>query len=142
MPDPPGAGVRGTAHGPHVPPRHVRLGSQRPQRPAPCTPQHVASGHHAVRRRLRPAHQDAGKVTEVRRPSLPQGRKAVRATGRRTGWRDLRPRVVHQYGDEGRHPLDHRVSVTLERLPVSERVRWFWCGQQLCNDPGYDWRMW
>src|SRR5262249_6169428 len=23
---------------------------------------------------------------------------------------------------------------------VSARVSWFWCGQRLFNDPGYDWR--
>jgi hypothetical protein len=22
---------------------------------------------------------------------------------------------------------------------VTDRVRWFWCGPQLCGDPGYDW---
>jgi hypothetical protein len=25
---------------------------------------------------------------------------------------------------------------------VTNRVSWFWCGQQLFNDPGYDWRAW
>jgi len=25
---------------------------------------------------------------------------------------------------------------------VTARVSWFWCGQQLFNDPGYDWRAW
>jgi hypothetical protein len=25
---------------------------------------------------------------------------------------------------------------------VTDRVSWFWCGQQLFNDPGYDWRAW
>jgi hypothetical protein len=25
---------------------------------------------------------------------------------------------------------------------VTDWVSWFWCGQQLVNDPGYDWRVW
>jgi len=25
---------------------------------------------------------------------------------------------------------------------VTDRVSWFWCGQQLFDDPGYDWRPW
>ena len=25
---------------------------------------------------------------------------------------------------------------------VTNRVSWFWCGQQLFHDPGYDWRAW
>jgi hypothetical protein len=25
---------------------------------------------------------------------------------------------------------------------VTERVSWFWCGQRLFTDPGYDWRTW
>jgi hypothetical protein len=25
---------------------------------------------------------------------------------------------------------------------VTERVRWFWCGQRLLDDPGYDWTDW
>jgi len=25
---------------------------------------------------------------------------------------------------------------------VSDRVSWFWCGQRLCGDPGYDWSGW
>jgi hypothetical protein len=25
---------------------------------------------------------------------------------------------------------------------VTDRVSWFWCGQQLFNDPGYDWCVW
>ena len=25
---------------------------------------------------------------------------------------------------------------------VSARVSWFWCGQRLFNDPGYDWSTW
>jgi hypothetical protein len=25
---------------------------------------------------------------------------------------------------------------------VTDRVSWFWCGQQLFSDPGYDWRPW
>jgi hypothetical protein len=25
---------------------------------------------------------------------------------------------------------------------VTDRVSWFWCGQRLFNDPGYDWSMW
>ncbi len=25
---------------------------------------------------------------------------------------------------------------------VSDRVSWFWCGQRLFDDPGYDWRDW
>ena len=25
---------------------------------------------------------------------------------------------------------------------VTDRVSWFWCGQRLFNDPGYDWRTW
>ena len=25
---------------------------------------------------------------------------------------------------------------------VTDRVSWCWCGQQLFNDPGYDWRAW
>jgi hypothetical protein len=25
---------------------------------------------------------------------------------------------------------------------VTNRVSWFWYGQQLFNDPGYDWRAW
>jgi hypothetical protein len=25
---------------------------------------------------------------------------------------------------------------------VTDRVSWFWCGQRLFNDPGYDWRAW
>lgn len=25
---------------------------------------------------------------------------------------------------------------------VTDRVSWFWCGQQLFNDPGYDWSAW
>jgi hypothetical protein len=29
-----------------------------------------------------------------------------------------------------------------EHWPVTDRVRWFWCGQRLCNDPGSDWRIW
>jgi hypothetical protein len=24
----------------------------------------------------------------------------------------------------------------------TDRVSWFWCGQQLCKDPGYDWQAW
>src|SRR5262245_1861152 len=29
-----------------------------------------------------------------------------------------------------------------EQWTVTDRVSWFWCGQQLFNDPGYDWSMW
>jgi hypothetical protein len=29
-----------------------------------------------------------------------------------------------------------------EQWTVTDRVSWFWCGQQLCNDPGYDWSVW
>ena len=25
---------------------------------------------------------------------------------------------------------------------VTNRVSWFWCGQWLFDDPGYDWRVW
>ena len=25
---------------------------------------------------------------------------------------------------------------------VPDRVSWFWCGQRLFDDPGYDWRDW
>jgi len=25
---------------------------------------------------------------------------------------------------------------------VTGRVSWFWCGQRLCDDPGYDWSGW
>jgi len=25
---------------------------------------------------------------------------------------------------------------------VTDRVSWFWCGQHLVNDPGYDWSVW
>ena len=25
---------------------------------------------------------------------------------------------------------------------VTDRVSWFWCGQRLFNDPGYDWTDW
>jgi hypothetical protein len=25
---------------------------------------------------------------------------------------------------------------------VTDRVSWFWCGQQLFKDPGYDWSAW
>jgi hypothetical protein len=25
---------------------------------------------------------------------------------------------------------------------ATDRVSWFWCGQRLCHDPGYDWRAW
>jgi hypothetical protein len=25
---------------------------------------------------------------------------------------------------------------------VTDRVSWFWCGQRLFNDPGYDWSAW
>ena len=25
---------------------------------------------------------------------------------------------------------------------VTDRVSWFWCGQRLCDDPGYDWTAW
>jgi hypothetical protein len=25
---------------------------------------------------------------------------------------------------------------------VTDRVSWFWCGQRLLNDPGYDWSPW
>ena len=25
---------------------------------------------------------------------------------------------------------------------VTDRVSWFWCGQRLFDDPGYDWRTW
>jgi hypothetical protein len=25
---------------------------------------------------------------------------------------------------------------------VTDRVSWFWCGQRLFHDPGYDWRTW
>jgi hypothetical protein len=25
---------------------------------------------------------------------------------------------------------------------VTDRVSWFWCGQRLFTDPGYDWRAW
>ena len=25
---------------------------------------------------------------------------------------------------------------------VTDRVSWFWCGQRLFDDPGYDWRNW
>jgi hypothetical protein len=25
---------------------------------------------------------------------------------------------------------------------VTDRVSWFWCGQRLLNDPGYDWSVW
>jgi Transposase DDE domain len=29
-----------------------------------------------------------------------------------------------------------------EQWTVTDRVSWFWCGQQLFNDPGYDWSAW
>ena len=29
-----------------------------------------------------------------------------------------------------------------EQWTVTDRVSWFWCGQRLFNDPGYDWRAW
>jgi hypothetical protein len=25
---------------------------------------------------------------------------------------------------------------------VTDRISWFWCGQRLFDDPGYDWRAW
>jgi hypothetical protein len=25
---------------------------------------------------------------------------------------------------------------------VTDRGSWFWCGQRLCDDPGYDWTDW
>jgi hypothetical protein len=25
---------------------------------------------------------------------------------------------------------------------VTDRGSWFWCGQRLCADPGYEWRSW
>jgi hypothetical protein len=25
---------------------------------------------------------------------------------------------------------------------VTDRISWFWCGQQLFTDPGYDWSGW
>ena len=25
---------------------------------------------------------------------------------------------------------------------VTDRVRWFWCGQRLFDDPGYEWSGW
>jgi hypothetical protein len=28
------------------------------------------------------------------------------------------------------------------RWTVTDRVSWFWCGQRLFDDPGYDWRNW
>jgi hypothetical protein len=28
------------------------------------------------------------------------------------------------------------------RWTVTDRVSWFWCGQQLFHDPGYDWSAW
>jgi hypothetical protein len=30
----------------------------------------------------------------------------------------------------------------LSSWTVTDRVRWCWCGQRLCNDPGDDWRAW
>src|SRR5215468_6380790 len=29
-----------------------------------------------------------------------------------------------------------------EQWTVTDRVSWFWCGQRLFNDPGYDWSTW
>jgi DDE family transposase len=29
-----------------------------------------------------------------------------------------------------------------DQWTVTDRVSWFWCGQQLFNDPGYDWSAW
>jgi hypothetical protein len=29
-----------------------------------------------------------------------------------------------------------------EQWTVTDRVSWFWCGQRLFNDPGYDWSVW
>src|SRR3989454_1022717 len=29
-----------------------------------------------------------------------------------------------------------------EQWTVTDRVSWFWCGQRLFNDPGYDWSPW
>ena len=29
-----------------------------------------------------------------------------------------------------------------EQWTVTDRVSWFWCGQRLLNDPGYDWSGW
>ena len=29
-----------------------------------------------------------------------------------------------------------------EQWTVTDQVSWFWCGQRLLNDPGYDWRGW
>jgi hypothetical protein len=29
-----------------------------------------------------------------------------------------------------------------EQWTVTDRVSWFWCGQRLFNDPGYDWSAW
>jgi hypothetical protein len=29
-----------------------------------------------------------------------------------------------------------------EQWTVTDRVSWFWCGQRLLNDPGYDWSVW
>src|SRR5262249_28046440 len=44
--------------------------------------------------------------------------------------------------------LGQRVSADPEAQPrraqwtVTDRVSWFWCGQRLFADPGYDWRGW
>jgi hypothetical protein len=29
-----------------------------------------------------------------------------------------------------------------EQWTVTDRVSWFWCGQRVFNDPGYDWSVW
>jgi hypothetical protein len=26
--------------------------------------------------------------------------------------------------------------------PLTDRISWFWCGQRLFSDPGYEWRKW
>ena len=45
-------------------------------------------------------------------------------------------------------PLGQRVSVDPMSQPrrtpwtVTNRIRWFWCGHQLCTAPGYDWSGW
>jgi hypothetical protein len=45
-------------------------------------------------------------------------------------------------------PLGQRLSLAPRgqqrraQWTVTDRVRWFWCGQQLFNDPGHDWSAW
>ena len=36
-------------------------------------------------------------------------------------------------------PVGHRRRA---QWTVTDRVSWFWCGQRLFDDPGYDWTAW